>query len=136
MDCIFCKIVSGAIPCFKLHEDANTLALMDINPLTEGHALVIPKRHVQTLMDADDAALRDTIVIAKKVCAALVQALKVDSVNLLQANGRWAAQSVPHLHFHLIPRRENDGAGMDWELRPGQMDAIQKTAAKVAAALK
>jgi histidine triad (HIT) family protein len=136
MDCIFCKIVAGAIPSFKVYEDANTLAFMDINPLTEGHTLVIPKKHAATLMEADDAMLQSTIVVAKKVGAAVVKAMKVDAVNLLQANGRWAGQSVPHLHFHLIPRREEDGAGLDWVLQPGEMAAIKGTAEKIAPLLK
>jgi len=136
MDCVFCKIVDGTIPSIKVYEDASTLAFMDINPLTEGHLLVVPKRHSQTLMETDDAVLQETILAAKKLGAALVRALKVDSVNLLQANGRWAAQSVPHLHFHLIPRRENDGAGLDWVLQPGEKHLIEQAAAKVKAALK
>lgn len=136
MDCIFCKIVAGEIPCFKIHEDADTLAFMDINPLTEGHALVVPKRHCTGLWDADEATLAATIRASQRVAQALQRALGLDSLNLLQANGKWAAQSVPHLHFHLIPRREGDGAGMDWPLTPGNMDAIQATAEKIAAALK
>lgn len=136
MDCIFCKIISGAVPSFKLYEDAQTLAFMDINPLTEGHALVIPKRHAATLMETDDEALRALIVAVKKVSAAVVRALGVDSVNVLQANGRWAAQSVPHLHFHVIPRRPNDGAGLDWVLKPGDREAIRRAAEAIAGALK
>lgn len=136
MDCIFCKIVSGAVPSFKLYEDAQVLAFMDINPLTEGHALVIPKRHAPTLMETDDEALRAVIVAVKKVAAAVVRALGVDSVNVLQANGRWAAQSVPHLHFHVIPRRPNDGAGLDWVLKPGDREAIRRTAEIIAGALR
>ncbi len=136
MDCIFCKIVAGAIPSFKVHEDAATLAFMDINPLTPGHVLVIPKLHSATLFETDDAVLRDTIAAAKRVAIGLKATLGFDSLNLLQANGLWAAQSVPHLHFHLIPRREHDGAGMDWKLVPGDKDAIRRLAEKIAAKLK
>jgi histidine triad (HIT) family protein len=136
MDCIFCKIVAGTVPSFKVYEDAAVLAFMDINPLTEGHVLVIPKRHSATLFDTEDAVLRDVIGAAKKVALAMKQALGLDSLNLLQANGRWAAQSVLHLHFHLIPRRENDHAGMDWELIPGNKDAIRRVAATLAAAIR
>ena len=136
MDCIFCKIVAGGIPSFKVYEDATALAFMDINPLTEGHVLVIPKRHSVTLFDTENAVLRDVIVAAKKVALAMKQALGLDSLNLLQANGLWAAQSVLHLHFHLIPRRENDHAGMDWELVPGDRDSIRRVSERLAAALK
>lgn len=136
MDCVFCKIVAGTIPSFKVYEDPATLAFMDINPLTEGHVLVIPKRHSATLFETDDAVLRDTIAAAKKVATGLKAALGFDSLNLLQANGPWAAQSVPHLHFHLIPRRENDGAGMDWRGVPGNKGTIRRIAEQVAARLK
>jgi histidine triad (HIT) family protein len=136
MDCIFCKIVEGKIPSFKVHEDRETLAFMDINPLTPGHLLVVPKRHSMGLWDVDEATLQATIRSVRKVALALKQALGLDSLNVLQANGKWAAQSVPHLHFHLVPRSEGDGAGMDWVPRPGQMDAIKALGGKIAAAVK
>lgn len=133
MDCIFCKIVAGEIPSFKVHEDDSTLAFMDINPLTEGHVLVLPKRHVTGLFDTDEETLTATMAAVRKMALAMKEALGVDSMNLFQANGPWAAQSVPHLHFHLIPRREGDGAGMDWPLKPGDMEAIGKLKEKIAA---
>ncbi len=126
MDCIFCKIIAGEIPSFQVHEDNMTVAFMDINPLTEGHVLVVPKQHCEGLFDTDDLTLAATMAAAKKVALGQKAALGIDSLNLLQANGRWAAQSVPHLHLHLIPRREGDGAGMDWPLTPGDMEAIGK----------
>jgi histidine triad (HIT) family protein len=135
MDCIFCKIVAGQIPSFKVYEDAATLAFMDINPLTEGHTLIIPKRHCVGLWDADDAALEACIRSARKVAVALKAALGLDSLNMVQANGKWAVQSVLHLHFHLIPRSEGDGAGMDWPLKPGDMGAIKALAARIGAKL-
>ena len=136
MDCVFCKIVEGKIPSVKVLEDRDTVAFMDINPLTPGHLLVVPKRHFVGLWDADDATLGATLRSVRRVALALKQTLGLDSLNVLQATGRWAAQSVPHLHFHLIPRSEGDGAGMDWPLNPGQMDAIQALGGKIAAALK
>ena len=136
MDCVFCKIVEGKIPSVKVLEDRDTVAFMDINPLTPGHLLVVPKRHFVGLWDADDATLGATMRSVRRVALALKQTLGLDSLNVLQATGKWAAQSVPHLHFHLIPRSEGDGAGMDWPLNPGQMDAIQALGGKIAAALK
>jgi histidine triad (HIT) family protein len=72
----------------------------------------------------------------RRVALALKDALGLDSLNVLQANGKWAAQSVPHLHFHLIPRREDDGAGMDWPLEPGDMNALQALSSRIAAKVK
>ncbi len=136
MDCVFCKIVAGKIPSVKVHEDRDTVTFMDINPLTPGHLLVVPKRHCVGLWDADDAVLEAAIRSVRRVALGLKQALGLDSLNLLQATGKWAAQSVPHLHFHLIPRSENDGAGMDWPLNPGNLDAIKALGGKIAAAVK
>ena len=135
MDCVFCKIVAGTIPCVKVHEDAQTLAFMDINPVTEGHVLVVPKQHCVSLFDATDPMLAATMHSVAMLARALRNALGLDSLNLLQASGPWAKQSVPHLHFHLIPRRENDGAPLDWELRPGERIRIEELAARVRKAL-
>ena len=126
MDCIFCKIVAGDIPAFKIHEDMAALAFMDINPLSEGHALVIPKRHCAGLFDADDLTLAATMAAARKVALAMRDTLGLDSLNMVQANGPWAKQSVPHLHIHLVPRREGDGVPLDWEQEPGDMETIKK----------
>lgn len=136
MDCIFCKIIAGEIPSFQVHQDNMTVAFMDINPLTEGHVLVVPKKHCTGLFDADDLTLAATLAAAKKVALGMKDVLGFDSLNMLQANGRWAAQSVPHLHFHLIPRREGDGAGMDWPLTPGDMDAIGKLGEAIKGAIR
>jgi histidine triad (HIT) family protein len=136
MDCVFCKIVAGQIPSVKVYEDGATLAFMDINPLTEGHLLVVPKQHCTGLWDAEEETLATTIRAVRRVALGLKSALGLDSLNLLQANGRWAAQSVPHLHFHLIPRREGDGAGMDWPLTPGDLDAVKALGRRVAAAVR
>lgn len=135
MDCIFCKIVAGEIPCFKVFEDESTLAFMDINPASEGHLLIVPKTHFVNLFDGDDAALEKTIVTARKMALAMKSALGIDSMNLIQANGPWALQSVEHFHLHLIPRRENDGVGLEWPLSQGNKEAIESTGNTIAAAL-
>lgn len=131
MDCVFCKIVAGTIPSFKVYEDANTLAFMDINPLTAGHLLVVPKRHAVNLFDADESLVAETARVVTRIAKTLRTSLGVESLNLLQANGPDAFQSVAHLHFHLIPRRPDDGAGFDWKLVPGDMSAIKALAEKV-----
>ena len=135
MDCVFCKIIDGVIPCYKVHEDAQTLAFLDINPVTEGHLLVIPKQHCVNLFDAPDDVLAATMRSAALLARALRVALSLDSLNMLQASGPWAKQSVPHLHVHLIPRRENDGAPLDWELAPGNRANLEALAARVRKAL-
>lgn len=136
MDCIFCKIIAGEIPAFKVYEDEAALAFMDINPVTEGHLLVLPKKHVTGLFDGDDETFSVAITTAARVARAMKKALGLDSLNLIQANGPWAMQSVPHLHFHLIPRREGDNAPLDWALQPGDMDAIRVMGDRVAGAME
>jgi histidine triad (HIT) family protein len=134
--CVFCKIRDGQIPSTRVWEDERTLAFMDINPLTEGHCLVLPKAHTPTVFDVDLADLQAAMVTVQRVARALRLALGSAGLNLLQANGAAAFQSVPHLHFHLVPRREGDGKGFDWPLRPGDREAIAATAERVRGALR
>ena len=134
-DCVFCKIRNGAIPSAKLYEDERTLAIMDIGPLTPGHCLVITKAHAANLYEAEPADLAAAIMAAKRVGAALRTALKPDGLNLMQANGPGAFQSVQHFHIHLIPRYTNDGRGMDWTPTPGSRDEIVANADKIKSAL-
>jgi histidine triad (HIT) family protein len=134
-DCVFCKIRDGQIPSIKLYEDARTLCIMDINPLNSGHCLVLTRAHAPTIFDADPADLAAAITTAQRVARAQRMALRPDGLNMLQANGAAAFQSVPHFHLHLIPRWTNDGKGFDWTLVPGDRDQIQKAGEKIRAAL-
>ncbi|RYP64212.1 hypothetical protein DL769_006758 [Monosporascus sp. CRB-8-3] len=109
--CIFCKIVKGEIPCFKLFESEKTLAYLDIGPLAKGHALVIPKFHGAKLLDIPDEHLSEILPVAKK----LVKATGAENYNILQNNGRIAHQVVDHVHFHMIPKpNEEQGLGIRW----------------------
>ena len=93
-DCLFCKIVAGEIPCFRLFEDDDTLAFMDINPANEGHALVIPKEHSPDVHGISERAISATVVTAKRIASAIDKTLSPGGLNLLQCNGPAAAQSV------------------------------------------
>jgi len=132
-DCVFCMIRDGKIPSAKVYDDERTLAFMDINPLTRGHCLVVTKAHAATLYDAEVEDLKAAIATAKKVAGALRKALNPDGLNLLQANGTAAFQSVPHFHLHLIPRWSGDGKGFDWKLVPGSREEIAGTADRIRA---
>ena len=135
MDCVFCKIRDGQIPSVRVFEDERTLAFMDINPLSDGHCLVIPRAHAPTIFEAEEADLRAAITTAGRVARALRATLRPDGLNVLQANGAAAFQSVPHLHFHLVPRWTGDGKGFDWTLVPGDRERIQAVAEKIRGAL-
>jgi histidine triad (HIT) family protein len=136
MDCVFCKIRDGQIPSFKICEDARTLAFMDINPLAPGHCLVITKNHAATVFDAEVTDLQAAIATVKKVALAVRSAFQAEGINVLQANGAAAFQSVPHIHFHIIPRWANDGKGFDWKLVPGAMEQIKQNAERIQAVLR
>lgn len=113
-NCIFCKIVAGDIPCAKVYEDDSCLAFMDISPLAEGHVLLIPKLHAETLDELDS----DTAAKMLSKLPALVKAIKCatgcEGINVLQNNGKAAHQEVPHVHFHIIPRNPADAFHFNW----------------------
>ena len=133
--CIFCKIVAGQIPCFKLLEDANTIAFMDINPVNPGHALAVAKGHWPTVDVIPSEVLAEVAQTAQKVAKAAFKVLKPHGVNLLQANGEGAGQSVPHLHIHVMPRVKGDDVNLNWQPKPGDMAAIKAVYEKLKAAL-
>ena len=134
-DCVFCKIIAGEIPSFRLFEDEATLAFMDINPANEGHALVIPREHAADLYSVSEEALARTIATARKVAAAVAKTLNPDGLNLVQCNGQAAAQSVMHFHVHVLPRVEGDGLSMNWGLKLGDIEAIGTLAERIRANL-
>lgn len=130
-NCIFCKIVVGREPCILLLEDAETLAFMNINPVHDGHALVIPKVHYSTIFDISPTALTETARTTAKVAKAINAAVTCDGLNLIQANGEGGAQSVNHFHFHVLPRRFGDGVMINWPLKPGDIDHIAVVAERI-----
>ena len=133
--CIFCKIVAGEIPCFKLFEDEATIAFMDINPVNPGHALAVAKGHWPTIDVIPAEVLAGVAKTAQRVARAVVGELKPEGVNLLQANGAAAGQSVPHLHIHVVPRHANDRVKLNWDYRPGDKAEIEAIWRRLKAAL-
>lgn len=135
-DCIFCRIVAGAIPCFKLFEDEATIAFMDINPVSPGHALVVHKAHHRDIHEIPPENLVAVARAAQAVARAIETTLRPGGMNLLQCNGPAAKQSVMHFHMHVIPRHAGDGLTMNWELVKGDMDTIGSLADRIRANLK
>lgn len=103
-NCVFCAIEAGEIPSFKIYEDGQVLAFLDINPFSKGHTLVIPKVHCEGLLDAGEDVLAALVLRVKKVAGRLKTALGCDGFNILQNNGEAAGQTVKHIHFHIVPR--------------------------------
>jgi histidine triad (HIT) family protein len=133
--CIFCKIVAGKIPCFKLYEDGETLAFMDINPVHDGHCLVIPKAHFPTVFETPPEVFAAVARSTARVASAVRRAVALDGLNLLQANGPGAAQSVLHFHLHVLPRRNGDELKMNWTPEPGDSARIAQIAERIRSAL-
>ncbi|MFA7662300.1 MAG: HIT family protein [Patescibacteria group bacterium] len=109
MDCIFCKIVSGEIPSYKVYEDDDILAFLDIIPVNPGHTLVIPKKHYETILDTPDDVLKNILVVSKRIAQKIMEVTGAEGFNFNQNNFSVSGQVVPHVHFHIIPRFENDG---------------------------
>ena len=107
-DNIFAKILRSEIPCVKVHEDEDTLAFMDVMPQAPGHILVIPKTASRNMLDADPQVLAKTIAVVQKLAVAAKQAFDADGVYIAQFNEPAAGQTVFHLHFHIVPRKEGE----------------------------
>jgi histidine triad (HIT) family protein len=130
-DCIFCKIVAGEVPAEKIDEDEHTLAFMDVNPWTRGHALVIPKEHHRNLYDVDPEVLSQTVTAAQRLALRMRDALGADGVNLLNSCESAAWQTVFHLHVHVIPRFEDDPLRLPGSPREPDGDELAEVAAEL-----
>lgn len=115
-DCIFCKLANGDIPTATLYEDEDFRVILDANPASKGHALILPKEHYADLYELDDEVAAKVMVLAKKMVTKLRDVLGCDGYNIVQNNGECAGQTVFHYHLHLIPRYEGDDVGIGWKL--------------------
>lgn len=109
MDCIFCKIIAGEIPCSKIYEDDLFIGFLDIRPIHKGHALIVPKKHFENIFDTPDAEAGAIYSVLMKISAAVKKATACDAINIVQNNGPEAGQEVFHSHLHIIPRYKDDG---------------------------
>ena len=128
-DCIFCKIVAGEIPSAIVEEDESTIAFMDINPATRGHALVIPRNHVVDLLEIEPGELTAVMLAAQRLAVRVSERLGADGVNLINSCGSAAWQTVFHFHVHVIPRYAGDPLRLPWIPGPGDPDEIAAAAA-------
>ncbi|HFQ2848121.1 TPA: HIT family protein [Staphylococcus aureus] len=121
---IFGKILTGEIPSFKVYEDDYVYAFLDISQVTKGHTLLIPKKASANIFETDEETMKHIGAALPKVANAIKRAFNPDGLNIIQNNGEFADQSVFHIHFHLIPRYENDidGFGYKWETHEDILD--------------
>lgn len=131
---IFARIIAGEIPCQRVYDDPHVVAFLDINPLADGHTLVVPRRQVERLdqLTPDEAAALGRVLpeLARRVSLAV----GAGAYNILQNNGRAAGQEVPHVHFHIIPRHAGDGLGYRWRPQQRTPEQLAAVAARIAAA--
>ena len=128
-DCLFCKIVAGELPATIVAEDDRTVAFMDINPATRGHALVVPRNHAQDLLEIGQDDLAATVQAAQRLAERVKERLNADGVNLLNSCGSAAWQTVFHFHVHVIPRYSGDPLQLPWRPAPGDPEEISAAAA-------
>ena len=128
-NCVFCAIAANEIPCFKIFEDEKTIAFLDINPFSFGHTLVVPKQHFSGLLDIDGDELDSLMEVVQKVASRIKDVLQCDGFNILQNNGEAAGQSVMHIHFHIVPRR--NGEKISFESQAGDMEELAALAERL-----
>ena len=135
-DCIFCKIANGEIPSNTVFEDEEFRVILDLNPATKGHALVLPKCHFRNIYDMDEEYTGRAFKTAKKIALAMKDGLGCEGVNIIQNNEELAGQSVFHFHIHVIPRYPDDGQKVLW--KPGKSDPDEqvKIADTIAGSIK
>src|SRR5947209_522898 len=131
-DCIFCKIIAGELPGQIIDEDERTIAFMDINPGTRGHALVVPRAHARNLLEISPEDLAATLSSVQRLARKVTERLDADGVNVLNSCGSAAWQTVFHFHVHVIPRYEGDPLRLPWTPEPGDLDEIAAVAAALA----
>ncbi|MDD4624932.1 MAG: HIT family protein [Candidatus Paceibacterota bacterium] len=134
-DCIFCKIIKGEVPAVKVYEDEKTFAFLELNPLAEGHTLLIPKNHASDIFDIDSEDLKALAAAAKKISLKMKESFKAEGVNLVQRSGKAAEQGVFHFHLHIIPRKAGDNIDMDrWWFEKADafsIEDLRETAKKI-----
>jgi histidine triad (HIT) family protein len=127
-DCIFCKVLAGDIPSEVVDSDERTVAVMDINPATRGHVVVITREHAENLFDVSDEDLLAVMQMARRVAERMKQTLEPGGFNILHNIGRVAWQSIFHFHLHVIPRYEDDPLQLPWMPAPGDPAALASIA--------
>lgn len=127
-ECVFCKIANGEMPAAKLLEDKKVVSFLDINPVNHGHILVMPKKHYETIMDIPGRELAKVMEMVPALAKAVTEVTNADGLNIFQTNKPCAGQTIPHVHFHIIPRHKNDGFHFGWRqgrYNEGEVDRLQ-----------
>lgn len=135
-DCVFCKIVARQIPATVVHEDADTLAFMDIGQVNPGHVLVACKAHVENIFGLSEAQAAAVFRATAKVARAVRAAFDPPGLSVYQANGTPAGQTVFHCHLHVLPRHDGDGMQLTWPVKNPPREQLEAYAARIRAQLR
>ena len=114
-DCVFCRVVCGELPSWKVYEDEHTLAFFDVNPTNEYHTLVVPKQHYKDIFEIPQDELGKMMSSVKNVADLLKKKVNIGDMQIVQSNGKDGQQDVYHIHFHVVPRQNNDGQDIKWK---------------------
>lgn len=131
LDCVFCKIVNNEVKALKVYESEDVLAFLDVNPVSLGHTLIIPKKHYVCIFDIPDEILKEIISVSKMLAKTYREKLNITGVNILHASGKDAQQSVFHFHIHLIPRYPNDGLDLWIHKYPRRKVRLEEAVEKI-----
>lgn len=130
-DCIFCKIANGEIPSKTIYEDEQYRVILDLGPVTKGHALILPKDHYTNIYEISEDALSGVILLAKKMAVHMTDKLHADGFNLVQNNGVAAGQTVMHFHMHLMPRYNHGGQHISWEPQTVSSEELEEVKSQI-----
>ncbi|MEM4153053.1 MAG: HIT family protein [Candidatus Pacearchaeota archaeon] len=130
-DCVFCKIANHELPCYKIYENKDFLAFLDISPINKGHTLLIPKKHFETVLEINEKDFGEMMKLAKKISKAIIKATKADGFEFCINNKKAAGQVIPHLHLHIMPRFNKDGLKFNWPTKKYSKKEMEKTAEKI-----
>ncbi len=125
-DCIFCKIGQGDAKSWKVYENESVFAFLDVNPVNEYHTLVIPKNHYENIFDVPEDELKEVMAVLKKLVKLFSSKLGIRNVQLINSSGTEAQQDVFHFHFHIVPRKLNDGQDIEWKTHPEWIDRFDQ----------
>jgi len=136
VECVFCRILRGEIAAQRVHEDDRVVAILDVNPVAPGHSLVLPREHLETWDGLSDDLAGRLAVASRSVARAVLAATGAQGYNLLVNNQRCSGQAIPHVHVHVIPRREADGVKFNWPAKGADVASLELQAERIRQAMR
>jgi len=132
-DCVFCKIAAGEIPCHKVYEDDHHIAFMDMGQVNPGHVIVSMKSHYETILHLEEDQAAGIFQVVNRIAKAVQQEFKPDGMTVLQANRKAGWQTIPHFHFHILPRHAEDGVNLTWPAKNPPAEELAELANRIKA---